>query len=65
MNQTQTQKRQYSTDKSLTKDNRITVRLTPNQYNELNNISKVLKMTKGALIRRITDSFIDKYYELR
>lgn len=57
-------KKVVNTDKSLNKDTRITVRLTANQNLEIDYISQQLKLSKAALIRRITDNFINKYYEL-
>ena len=56
-------KKTYQTDKSIVKDNRITIRLTPNQQEELNYISSKLDMPKAQLMRKILDNFIDQYYK--
>lgn len=55
-------KKTYQTDKSIVKDNRITIRLTPNQQEELNYISNKLDMPKAKLMRKILDNFINQYY---
>lgn len=55
--------RNVRTDKSINKDARITVRLTPYQEQELNTISGDLKLSRSALLRRVLDNFIDNYYK--
>lgn len=55
--------RNVRTDKSVNKDSRVTVRLTPYQEQELNTISSDLKMSRSALLRRILDKFIEDYYQ--
>lgn len=49
--------------KETNKDSRITVRLTPHQSFELDNIADRLKMKKSQIIRLMLDNFINKYYD--
>lgn len=50
-----------NTDKTTNKSNRITVRLTPNQDQELNQMSKDLKLPKAKLVRYFISDYIKKY----
>lgn len=52
-------------DETLNKEARITVRLNNNEDFELSQIAEELQMKKSALIRRMIDNFIDKYYDLK
>lgn len=47
--------------KSTNKDSRITVRLTPNQQQVINEVSAKINRPKAALVRCIIDNFITKY----
>lgn len=48
---------------SRNKDSFLSVRLTPHQIKELEDISKAIGLTKSKIIRTIIDNFIDLYYE--
>lgn len=48
---------------SRNKDSFLSVRLTPYQIKELEDISKAIGLTKSKIIRTIIDNFIDLYYE--
>lgn len=48
-------------DKTNNKDNKITVRLTPNQSFMLNEMVSVLGVKKSVLVRYILDQFIAQY----
>lgn len=48
-------------NKSTNKEQKITVRLTPNQALMLNDMSTKLGVTKSVLIRFILDNFIKQY----
>lgn len=50
-----------NTDKTKNKSNRITVRLTPNQDQELNRMSKDLQLPKAKLVRYFISDYIKKY----
>lgn len=50
-------------DKSSNKENRITVRLTPNQSQMLDVMSSRFEVKKSALVRYIIDQFIAQYDE--
>ena len=47
----------YTTMKIDRKDQRITVRLTPNQYLELETLAKQLNLDKAKVVRSIFDEF--------
>lgn len=49
-------------DKSTNKSDRITVRLTANQYFELEQIAKENNLKKSALLRLLISKFIKDYY---
>ena len=48
-------------DKTNNKDNKITVRLTPNQSFMLNEMASVLGVKKSVLVRYILDQYIAQY----
>ena len=50
-----------NTDKTKNKSNRITVRLTPNQEQELTRMSKDLQLPKAKLVRYFISDYIKKY----
>lgn len=49
--------------KKTTKDFIMSVRLSPYQKQELENISKALKIKNSKLIRLLIDEFINNWYE--
>ena len=50
-----------NTDKTINKSSRITVRLTPNQEQELTRMSKDLQLPKAKLVRYFISDYIKKY----
>lgn len=52
-------------DTTVNKDCRLTLRLTPRQYFELNNISEVEGLSKANLMRCVLQDFIDRYYDYK
>lgn len=50
-----------NTDKTTNKSSRITVRLTPNQEQELTRMSKDLQLPKAKLVRYFISDYIKKY----
>ena len=52
------------TDKTTNKSSRITVRLTPNQEQELRRMSEDLKLPKAKLVRYFISDYIKKYKDV-
>ena len=53
-----------NTDKTTNKSSRITVRLTPNQEQELRRMSEDLKLPKAKLVRYFISDYIKKYKDV-
>lgn len=52
-------------DTTVNKDCRLTLRLTPRQSFEMDNIAKMEGVSKANLMRCILQDFIDRYYEYK
>lgn len=52
-------------DTTVNKDCRLTLRLTPRQGFEMDNIAKMEGVSKANLMRCILQDFIDRYYEYK